>query len=158
MNFKQDAGILDVLSSNLLDQTGHVERSKRCLLRHLHHNGVTCSQSRSQFPRLHQQREIPLAEKENITTSHILSKSKEEIYARWLSACFKQNSICTQASWKKAKEIKSGHTLIKPHALNRVESGYITLHLRSFNTSSNMSCSRTTWEKGFVRWIKINNK
>lgn len=69
MEFRQDVGILGLFrpkgySSNLFDQTGHVERSERCLLCHLHHYGVTCSQSRSQFPCLHQQWEIPLAEKD----------------------------------------------------------------------------------------------
>lgn len=98
-SFMWDASIL---SSNLFDQAGHVERSERRLLCYLHYDGVTCSQSRAQFPRLHQQREIPLAEKEKDAYRwyHYMGerKSKEESYpdlTKYLSVSLKQTWTCS---------------------------------------------------------------
>lgn len=46
--------------ANLLDQVGHVEGGEWRLLRDLHHDHISGRQGWAQFPRLHQEREVPL--------------------------------------------------------------------------------------------------
>lgn len=48
---------------HLLDQVRYVEGTQGGLLSHFHHDHVPGSQGRPQFPRLHQQREVPLQNK-----------------------------------------------------------------------------------------------
>lgn len=55
----------------LFNQVGHIEGCERCLLGHFHYHSVTGCEGRTEFPGLHQQREVPLQQQREQMLIHV---------------------------------------------------------------------------------------